>query len=167
MRRTRAYTLVELSVAMTAGSTVMILAIGLLHQSMTLGSIARARADSHRTLNRLAHEFRGHVHQAKRCIAEPEQDIRIVMPDDSQVVYQVDGNRIDRRQQLNDGPIRRESFLLDEGTTATFEISQQPTRAILTVIRQPSRAIDVVRVDRKVAAVVGRRTAHENGEVSP
>ena len=40
-----AFTLVELCVTMSAGSAMMILAIGLLHQSMSLATVARHRAD--------------------------------------------------------------------------------------------------------------------------
>ena len=48
MSKREAFTLVELTVTMSAGSAMMILAIGLLHQSMSLATVARQRADHQR-----------------------------------------------------------------------------------------------------------------------
>ena len=41
MRHRAAHTLVELVVSMTVGSALMVLAVGLLHQSLSLASTAR------------------------------------------------------------------------------------------------------------------------------
>ena len=56
-RKTRAFTLVELCVTMSAGSAMMILAISMLHQSMSLATVSRQRADHQRSLDRLAGEL--------------------------------------------------------------------------------------------------------------
>lgn len=62
MRHRAAHTLVELVVSMTVGSALMVLAVGLLHQSLSLASTARTRANQFRTLDRLAQDFRRDAH---------------------------------------------------------------------------------------------------------
>ena len=167
MNRRKAFTLVELSVSMAAGGALMILAIGMLHQSMSLASTARGRSDQQQTLNRLAREFRVDVHRAAQCIVVSPASMRLVMSDDSQIRYEVNGSRIRRIQQLDGDLVRRESFDCGAGSSATLESQTEPARALLTVVRTPHPNSDQTRVDRQVAAVVGRLASHETAEVTP
>jgi hypothetical protein len=168
MSKREAFTLVELTVTMSAGSAMMILAIGMLHQSMSLATVARQRADHQRSLDRLAGEFRQDVHRAVRCTVDTKEDaIELIMPDDNVVTYKVEGNHVARRQPLHDGLSRREAFEFNDSSTATFESLQQPARAVLTVIHRPTGGLVRPRVDRKVAAVLGRLTQHEQAEATP
>lgn len=167
MIKRRAFTLIELSVSMTAGSALLIMAIGLLHQSMSLASTARERSDHQRTLNRLAQEFRRDVHRAAQCTTTSTDRMQLRMPDASEITYVVSDNRVTRRQPRDGGPDRRESFEFGSSATATFESLTEPNRAVLVVVDRPHPSIDRTRIDRKVAAVVGRLASHENSEVSP
>jgi len=166
-KRRDAFTLVELSVSMTAGSTLIILAIGLVQQSMSLASLGRQRSGHQRTLNRLAGEFRHDVHRAERCTVESPQRMQLVLPGDTLVTYEVREHRLSRQEPLADGRSRREAFVLDAHSTVTFESIDQPTRAVLSILRNSNPPAGQPRVDRKIAAVVGRLTAHERGDVSP
>lgn len=166
MKTCRAFTLVELSITMTAGSALMILAVGLLHQSMALAARARDRADHQRTLDRLGREFRGDVHRADNCTVTANDNALLVMPDDSTVSYVAQSDRVIRRQRRGDKLAGQDVFPLGTAATATFESLESPKRVALTVssVSSPS---DVIRVDRRISAVVGRRVQHEQGEVLP
>jgi type II secretory pathway component PulJ len=161
-----AFTLVELSITMTAGSALMILAIGLLHQSMSLASMARDRSDHQRTLERLAREFRRDVHHADNCTVTADDNALLVMPDEMTVTYVAETGRVTRRQRLGDKLARHDVFPFSTRATATFESLRSPNRAVLTV-SSVSPVSDQARVDRRISAVVGRVLQHEQGEVSP
>jgi hypothetical protein len=162
-----AFTLVELSISMSAGSALMILAIGLVHQTMSLSSTGRQRSDHQRTLARLAVEFRHDVHRAAECNVESPGNIELVLAGDNLVTYEARGNRITRRQPLDDGRTRREVFTFSVQSTATFESIDQSTRAAVTIVHNSHLSNEHPRVDRKIIAVVGRLTTHQTGEVLP
>ena len=167
MSKREAFTLVELTVTMSAGSAMMILAIGLLHQSMSLATVARQRADHQRASDRLAGEFRRDVHRAVRCTVDAQDAIKLIMPDDNVVTYKTEVNHVTRQQALDDGRARREVYEFNDSSTAKFESLQQPSRAVLTVIHRSAGGRVKPRVDRKVAAVLGRLTRHEQAEATP
>lgn len=167
MIRRKAFTLVELCVTMSVGSAMMILAIGMLHQSMSLATVARQRGDYQRALDRLASEFRRDVHRAVQCTVDTQQSAALTMSDDTVVTYRSEGNRVIRQQPLGDGRSRRETFEFDDASTAIFESLQQPARSVLTVIHQSPIGGMKPRVDRKVAAVIGRLSQQEQAEASP
>ena len=164
MKSRHAYSLVELSVCMSAGTALLILAIGMLHQSMTLASASRHRSTEVRIQNRLARQFRLDVHQATQCVVESEARLRLAMPGENEVVYVIDGSNISREQPLDDGSTRRNEFDCGADVIASFASLSQPSRAVLTVARQVQQDR---RIDRQVAAVVGRTRSHQNAEVSP
>ena len=167
MSKREAFTLVELTVTMSAGSAMMILAIGLLHQSMSLATVARQRADHQRASDRLAGEFRRDVHRAVRCTVDGQDTIELIMPDNDVVTYKAEDNHVTRQQPLDDGLSRREAFELNDSSIAKFKSVEQPARAVLTVIHRSRGGIVKPRVDRKVAAVLGRLTQHEQAEATP
>jgi hypothetical protein len=166
MKNRTAVTLTELLVTMSAGSALMMLAIGTLHQSMSLASAARQRSDHQRTLDRLARAFRHDVHRADQCSVGSPEHVEFSMPDDSAVTYDVSANRVTRQQRLQQGPDHRETFEFNAEALVTFERLDEPARAVLTIAgKLPSGG--PARVDRQVSAVVGRLIKHERAEVSP
>lgn len=167
MNERKAFTLVELTVTMSTGSAMMILAIGMLHQSMSLATTARQRAEHQQALDRLAREFRRDTHRAARCTVGPEDAIELVMTDDSVVSYRAQDNHITRQQPMANGHSRREVFTLNDQSSATFESLANPSRAVLTVMHLSPGGSIKSRFDCRVAAVIGRLTIHERGERLP
>ena len=167
MNQRKAFTLIELTVTMSAGSAMMIMAIGMLHQSMSLATSARERADHQRTLDRLASEFRFDVHRAAKYKIDAEGKVELAMPDEGFVSYQANENHVTRVQPLADGRNRRETFDLNDSSLVVFESLPQPDRVVLTVIHQPANGTRQPRVDRRVAAVVGRLVQSEQVEAKP
>lgn len=167
MNRRSGFTLIELTITMSAGTVMMILAIGMLHQSMTLASRAHQQMQHLRALDRLAREFRRDAHRAQGCTVGPEGVIHFSLPDQGVVTYRAAGRQITRQQPLADGRSRRESFVLTDQSSTTFESLSEPFRAVATVVHRPPGAVTTPRVDRKVSAVIGRLTQHEMGDLSP
>ncbi len=164
-----AFTLVELLITMTTGSSIMLLAIGLVHQAMSINSASRAHGDQDRSSNRLATEFRRDVHAAEKCTIASDQQIALTMPGGGEVTYDADANRVTRSESLGRKPQRRASFELFQEAIVSFGISDSPRRGMLTIRRPLPKQFgaDQTRVVRQVAAVVGRRLWHQQTEASP
>jgi len=162
-----AFTLIELTITMAAGSTLMMLTIGLVHKTMTLSSMGRQQCDHQRSMNRLASQFRRDVHRAIECTAETPQRMQLVLPGDKRISYEAHANQLTRLRPLNDGATHRELFELHEHAMVTFELLERPQRAAVTIEYHVPDNIAVTRVDRRIVAVVGRLNAHQSGEVSP
>ena len=90
-----------------------------------------------------------------------------MMPDDNVVTYKAELNHVTRQQPLDDGRARREVYEFNDSSTAKFESLQQPSRAVLTVIHRSPGGRVKPRVDRRIAAVIGRLTQHEQAEATP
>ncbi len=166
-----AFTLIELVLTMTVGSSLMVLSIGLLQQSMRLATLARHRAETHRALDRLASEFRHDLHRAVQCSIEQPNRIDLVMGDSTEVSYIAQSNVVTREQggggeaQDASQPLRRESYDLGEGGSATFEKSDRADLASMTI--STASVAGPPRTDRHVTAAVGRLTRLESTEASP
>ena len=94
MTRRNGSTLVELVLSMSAGSAIMLLAISLVHQTMTLTEKSRHRSDNNRTLDQLAHHFRRDVHLAAEINVDANDTLSIKSTDGSQVDLASDYYRI-------------------------------------------------------------------------
>ncbi len=146
MNARRGFTLTELLITMTAGSALMVLAVGLVHQSMHLTSAARRGADEHRAMSRLASQFRADIRMADRVTLESDSQIRISIPEQGEVTYIAeaatcartiaDPSAGDRNAQAG-----RESYQLQPGGLMRFEMLEQPRRAALVLSRGGITAI--------------------------
>ena len=156
------FTLIELIVTMTTGSALMVLAIGLVHQSMSLTSLNRERADYQRTCGRLATQWRGDVHRASEAAAPSEVSLDLIDSAGDVVSYRSESGRVIRRQPLKDGQVRTEYFELNDRTVVTFRVADAPRRATMTVAafrsaeRNTPTPDDASRIDLQVISVVGR-----------
>lgn len=172
MRSRTGYTLIELCVTMSVGSALMVLAVGLVHQALSLASTARSRADQHRTFDRLAHDFREDIHLAVAATANDPQRLELTRDGGAIVLYEsvdVESDRIRiRREQRVDGTIvRQEDYQIDSSLVVAFEALEQPARVSVRFASE-STPIGRSRVpSRQVTAVLGRRLAHQRAEVSP
>lgn len=165
MTRRHGFTLSELVVAMSAGSALMIVAVGLLHQSLSLSSVARQRNDYLRTSRQLARQFRTDVHLATEATVSQQGSLELKNSDQSVVSFQADSNRVIRVQSQKDGPARRWEYILLSNATATFSLRDDPNRAVATITRSPIVGQEEI-VDRTIEAVIGHRGILETGEVT-
>lgn len=162
-----AFTLIELSITMAAGGTLMLLAIGLVHQTMSLSSMGRRQADHQRTTTRLATQFRHDVHRAKQSTVESPSGLQLILAGDNRVSYRAQGNRLTRLQPLEDGTTRRDVFTLHEHSSVAFRALDEPSRVELTILRYAPLTDAQPRPDRGIQALLGRLIAHQQGELSP
>jgi prepilin-type N-terminal cleavage/methylation domain-containing protein len=156
MKRRNAFTLVEMLMTMTMGSSLMLLAIGLVHQSMSMSKLAKVRGEHDQTLARLAQQFRSDVHLASELISVSADSIHLKLADETTVTYKGEAANLARVKTGPGSDIARELFRFDERCTATFASEAKPERAVLQVERRVESAEISSAVDLRVAAVVGR-----------
>lgn len=148
------YTLIELAVSMTAGVSLLVMTIGLLHQSMQLATAEKGRADQQRRADRLATEFRRDVHNASDAELVSPQRIELHRESTS-TSYEVNGNVVTRRHSSEENSQLQETFELAAETSIDFQVLTSPKR-IQMKVTTGNNVNDIRRMDRNVNAVVGR-----------
>ena len=164
MNRRSGFTMVEIMVTMTIGSALMVLGVGLVHQTLTLSTASRVRSDHLRSLNRLARQFRADIHRASSCTIESPDQMLLEMPDSRTVTFTADSNIIVRLQPTGDGRTRRAHYRLSPDAAIKFETVDDPDRARLTVTRS-TRFTTHESIDRRTEAVIGHLATLEQAEV--
>jgi prepilin-type N-terminal cleavage/methylation domain-containing protein len=162
MKQRKAFTLVELLMTMTMGSSLMLLAIGLVHQSMSMSKLAKIRGDHDRTLARLAQQFRSDIHRATELVSVSNDAVKLKLVEESYVTYKRDAAIVTRELMVPTGVEARELFRFDEWCTATFSSQSVPLRIRLQVERKLEHSEIPLPVDLRVEAVVGRWQTLEN-----
>lgn len=112
-----AFSLIEMLVAMSVGSVIMLLATLLINQSMQLSTAASKTFQHSATLARLASELRDDAQQADKVLSLTSQEIQFQLLDGQVVTWQLSpsGNRLNRSLQKSDSQaISRESFQFDK-----------------------------------------------------
>ncbi|TWU32983.1 PulJ/GspJ family protein [Novipirellula artificiosorum] len=147
------HTLIEMVVSMSVGTSLMVLAVGLVHQSMRIKSISDERSDQNRTTQRLIQHFRDDVHHA-RSIETVANGMKIITPDEQQITYLVETEQVDRMETRPDGRVRRESYLLAKSFAAAFAVTsdQQQAEVVIQCVFENEKP----RIDRRGIANVGR-----------
>ncbi len=156
MKQRNGSTLVELVLSMSAGSAVMLLAIGLVHQTMTLTEKSRHRADNHRNLDQLAQIFRRDVHMALEIDVTSDDKLLIKNPDGSHVTYSSQNHSVVRQRKYVSLGNENERFILGDVSTASFQRISNPERISLTVSSETGLDGFPSRADLHVESIVGR-----------
>lgn len=157
MNRRHAFTLVELIIALSASSVLMVLAIGLVHRSMSASSLAKGRADDQQTLVRLSNQFRKDVHASSAAELSDSNQLRLQRPQGHSIDYAIDGSRCQREESLENGRRHRETYRLNQDSQLAFSQLSDPERVTLVVTRQWRGRREPALVDAHVEAVVGGR----------
>jgi len=136
----KGFTLTELLITMGAGSALMVLAVGLVHQSMHLTAVARRGADEHRAMSRLASQFRDDVRLADQVVVDTDNQIRISIPQQGEIIYRAEAETCIRTavdSSMGDGnsQVGQENYTLQRGGGVRFEILVQPQRAAIVLSR--------------------------------
>lgn len=164
MKIRRGFSLIEMILTMSVGSALMVLAMSLLQQAMTLSTQARDQREADSTMNRLCDQFRRDLHEAK--FVNVDQGRNVSMQVDNQVItYNFHNHRVSRKLldevRLINGkeagePSQREIY--DVGASSEFSIEKldSPQRVVLTIRRSSPLKHLEPRIDRQISAVVGR-----------
>ena len=156
MKQRKAFTLVELLTTMTVGSSIMLLAIGLVHQSMSMSKLAKNRWEHDQSLARLTQQFRNDVHSASEVILASEKSLSLKLADSSIVTYKCEAESVSWEKASPDAEVARDTFRFNEGCVPAFSTQTEPERIVLQVERKLESTEFARPVDLRVVAVVGR-----------
>ena len=163
MNRRRATTLAELVICMSIGSSIMLLAIKVTHQTMTASSQTRQRGDVDRVAGRLAQQLRSDVHRAVDVSVEPD-NLRIVYADETVATYEAVRGRITRGHRLADQQNEQEVYLLADDDEPEFRLVDEPKRIELIVRRRHDSGDAAPNTRLHVVAVVGKLVTAEKAK---
>ena len=156
MMRRNGSTLVELVLSMSAGSAVMLLAISLVHHTMTLTEKSRHRSDNNRTLDQLAQHFRRDVHTAAEMNVAAKDSLTMKYSDGSQVTYKAQNQFVVRERKHASLENENERFVFADASSAIFQWMPDPDRVSLIVSRETGLYGVPPQVDLHVESLVGR-----------
>ncbi len=162
----KGFSLIELLLAMSVGSTVMLLSVGLLHRTMAQVSRATDRAEHQAALNRLVESFRRDVHNAVEVELRSPQELRLQLSSGAEVTYQYESHVVRRSQRVNEEQAGRDSFSLLPRTNIEFSLLAQPQRISLNVTAETELDNEPPVVDRRSEAVIGRLANFERAELA-
>jgi prepilin-type N-terminal cleavage/methylation domain-containing protein len=153
-----AFSLIEMLVAMSVGSVIMLLATMLINQSMQLSTAASKTFQHSATLARLASDLRDDAQQADKILSLTSQEIQLQLLDGQVVTWQLSpsGNRLNRSvQKSKSQAISREAYQFDRSiiielisATTTQSQSQdetgkdQQSRRLIQILVKSATGID-------------------------
>lgn len=185
MKNRRAgFTLTELLVVMAAGSTLAMVAIGMVHRSFHFSSASRREATQSQTFGRLAQQFRADARMATSASADSPDQIRMLVPGQGEIRYVAGDNDCQRlivaaetndiapvteRPASPEETLARDEFRWLPGGRVTFMTEDEPRRVVLlwhrghatgvTTGNQTAPAMEMTKPPVRVAAVIGSRAS--------
>lgn len=161
MHPRKGFTLVELLTTMTMGSSIMFLAIGLVHQSMTMSKLAKVRWEHDQSLARLAQQFRNDVHTAVEVTSISSESLSLKLPDNTTVTYKFEAETLRWEKTSPSTEAAHDTFLFSPGCLGVFSHQADPKLIVLHVERRLDSTEFLPPVDLRIVAAIGRWTQLE------
>jgi prepilin-type N-terminal cleavage/methylation domain-containing protein len=131
----RGYTLVEMIVAMTIGTVIVGISVGMLHLLLRTERMGRDRVPQTRILARLAEQFRNDVAAAVRQTHDARQtEWWFTLTGDRVANYRLLPGAVQRHELLADKPVRQESYVLPSGCSARIVMEEAHTPAVVNLV---------------------------------
>ncbi|TWU24935.1 hypothetical protein Pla52o_12320 [Novipirellula galeiformis] len=156
MRRMFGHTLVELVVSMAAGTTLMVLALGLVHESMTMSALSKERASHDRNSQRLVDQFRADVHRCETIECD-SNGCRLTLANNHTVEYSIQDALVIRNESRKKQRDWREPYSMAKSYRVAMSVVDTADEALLEIRFSPAQTGYESRVDRRVTATIGRR----------
>ena len=155
----RGASLLETMVVVSVSSTLMLIAVGWIHQSFKLSSGLRDRQRQHQSLLRLGRDLRDDAHRAIAVEKNENEEVRFRVEDAETekgivILYRRDaGGFVRLTQRVADNEVlSQERYHLDRGALVRWDTSGLPDRIGLAVLRtRPDSAADEEAAEPRIA----------------
>lgn len=172
-RQRGGFTLRELMIAITVGSTVMMTAVGLIHHAFDWSTQAKHRRQDDQTFFNLSRQLRQDLHQAGDArvhqpnSTEASLELSIVDHDTNTyaVTYTIDDQQINRIETRDDNTVRREDYRFKHRREITFTKLDSDNQVQLNIKAISPFASTEAPVWRTMRASIGLRVRHQNGDI--
>jgi len=154
----RAFTLIEMIVAISVSAALMGIAISLLLVLFRAEQNGRTHIGQAETLQRLADQFRRDVHAAAHVTVDGKDPQRwqFDLPGDRIVRYTTDAGGISREEQMLSENVRMEPYLLPKDSTVAIEVDWAASPPVVSLMIKPSDASLRPGREFRIDAVLGR-----------
>ncbi|MEQ1829133.1 MAG: hypothetical protein ABL921_24430 [Pirellula sp.] len=139
-KRRRGGLLIQVTLCMVAGSSIIVLAISLVHQAFRFASDSRNQSDQNRTLCLIAKQFREDLRQTTQIDVVGVDRLQSRYPDGSRSEYLIENQRIswEFTNSANLANLaRRESFVLNDDATLSFQKLVEPECVVIQIATKP------------------------------
>jgi type II secretory pathway component PulJ len=159
MKNRKGFSLIELTINLSAASMLMLLAVSAVHSVMTIRTITSGLVEHHKSVARLSLQLRRDVHSAEVAKVGDENVLQLQLAHQEMVEYRIVPGAIVRTAsgaKLEDSDnAGHERFELRESTEVEISLSQDARIVELAIWRNsPSRAEPKL-MESKIRAVVG------------
>ncbi|MFO1065227.1 MAG: hypothetical protein U0892_15285 [Pirellulales bacterium] len=157
MRRSNGTTLTEVTMALAAGSTVCLAAIGFVHQVFRIEATTRLRSANEHAAARLSQQWRADARIAERVESLSDGPLSIVTSDGSNIQYRIDNRHVIRTVTGAALPkAHHEAYAVAEESEVEFQRKSDPERIVLLMHKRVAESAQPAGVDLEVEAVVGK-----------
>jgi type II secretory pathway component PulJ len=162
-------TLIELAISLPIFSMLMVLAVGVVHQTMRISRLAKERGQLALSLAKLEQTVRMDVHQSLSATVQQDEktgllSLHLVQPDESRIAYHCRSNRIERQQTNTNAKSHFDSFALFAENKVLFEVEEN-RRVLVSVHRVHRDHASADRLELLVRSVIGRPQLAANAPI--
>lgn len=147
-QRRKAFSLIEMLMTISIGSTVMLTSVALLHKSLQLQTRSQNRAERAHTLDHFIETFRRDVHAASEAESASASNLTLSLSSGERVTYSAQENRLVREHQSEAGR-HVEQVELAEYESASYQLQSDGQIAVLEIQGTPEP--DANRLMRQIA----------------
>ena len=144
MNRRRGFSLIEVLTAITVGSVMIGVAVGMLYTLWRAQGVAREHLHHRTVLSRLDEQFRRDVHAA---VTLGQDDATaawtFVRAPGHTVTYRAESGGLVRVETAGEEPPRQERFALPPGMIASIEVDSETSPAIVSLLVAPAAESNV------------------------
>ncbi|QDV88098.1 PulJ/GspJ family protein [Planctomycetes bacterium TBK1r] len=165
----RGFTLRELSIAIAIGSSVMMVAVGLVHQAFDWSTLARHRRLDDQTFFQLSRQLRNDLHIANQAELDSGdtagQSLRLSV-NENEVVYTLTDVTVTRTERSGDDVVRNEVYRFKRPRTLVLTRSETDNQIQLDVKTITPFAESETPLWRSLRMSIGLRLRHQNGDIA-
>lgn len=139
----RAFSLIEVTVVMAVSSTLMVIAVGGIHQTIKFGSLVRKRQMFHQNMLRLGDQLRDDIHFGQSLKLDGDKQLVIGAEGVPRVTYTIESIGVARMTSDEAGITAHDTFPLAPGTTVRWDSSELPKTISLVVVRERGTSAEI------------------------
>ncbi len=167
MTRRRAFSLVELLLTIGIGTTLMMLAVNIVHESMRLSSVSNRLQHNDRVATQFARQLRIDVQRSLVAQLNGQSKVELKHSDSTEIAYASEQNFVVRTVTQGDETLQHEKYQFGPGMSVQFANLESPKRISATVLRANSISASEPRIDRQISATVGRMSKLHAAQTNP
>lgn len=148
----KAFTLIEMLIAITIGSSIMVASVALLHRSFELHKLTQTRMQQEQTIDRLIEQFRSDVYAASSVEVLAPSKLSLEIEGRDRIVYSALDNQLSR--EFSQPTEQRQSIELGPSISASLDVIDDGQRVRLAFQHKPEPSSQSER--RRIEVTVGR-----------